>query len=117
MFQLYKTISYLAKKDSTYTLEYEITDSEFGTVPGVIDIEERDLYYYELTVTAAIIQEYSKRGLNVAANLAVAFNWIHKQYPYFSTQNSIQDIINLNKKNNPLFQQYEEDLQKYLVLI
>jgi hypothetical protein len=61
----------------------------------------------------AVIQEYSKRNLNVAANLAMAFVWLNKKYPW----SSVEGIIDYNKKHNPLFLQYEEDLQKYLVLL
>ena len=35
MFQSYKFIKYLEYKDDKYSWEYELTDSEFGTVSGV----------------------------------------------------------------------------------
>ena len=79
---------------------YELTDSEFGTVSG---INKGFIWRY-------IIEEYSKRNLNVAANLAIALVWYNNHYPFYS----IQDMIDENKK---IFQQYEEDLQKYLLLL
>ena len=107
MFQSYKYIKYLGKKDGNYPFEYEITDSDFGTVSGVgVDIAG-------VGVGVAVIQEYSKRKLNVGKNLMLAFVWHNKQNPYWS----IQKLIDYNKKNNPLFPQYEEDLQKYLLLL
>jgi hypothetical protein len=105
MFQSFKFIRYLGEKDNKHTWKYEITDSEFGTVYGVA--AGCGIFGIE------IIEEYSKRGSNVAVNLAVAFVWWQKQYPWYS----VQELMNGNKKNNLLFQQYEEDLQKYLVLL
>ena len=67
----------------------------------------------EVDVGVAVIQEYSQRNLNVAKNLMLSFVWYNKQNPYCS----IQKIIDSNKKYNPLFPQYEEDLQKYLLLL
>jgi hypothetical protein len=101
---------YLGYKNGERTWGYEIIDSEFRTSSGVINIEKKAAYVID--TATAVIQEYSKRKLNVAANLAIAFVWLHKLYPYYS----VQDLINYNKKYNPLFQQYEEDLNKYLVL-
>jgi hypothetical protein len=100
MFQSYKLIQ---AKDGIRYWEYELIDSEFGTVSIMS----------EHGIWGAVIQEYSKRNLNVAANLAVVFNWHNKKYPHWS----IQELINYNKNHNPLFPPYEEDLQKYLVLL
>ena len=106
MFQSYKYTKYLGYKDGKSHWEYELTDSDFGTISGVV-------IGVELGVEIAVIQEYSKRKLNVAKNLMLAFVWCNKKYP----NRSIQQIIDYNKKYNPLFAQYEEDLQKYLPLI
>ena len=114
MFQSYKTIKYLGKKDGNYSYQYELTDSEFGTVSGVgVEAEVGVEVGVGVAVAVAVIQEYSKRKLNVAANLALAFIWYNKNNPYYS----IQQLIYYNKKFNPLFPQYEEDLQKYLLLL
>ena len=100
MFQSYK--EYVGKKDGKYTYGYELTDSDFGTVSGIA-----------VGFGISVIQEYAKRNLNVAKNLAVAFAWYSRQDP----ETSIENIIEYNKKYNPLFSQYEEDLQKYLLLL
>ena len=101
MFQSY---TYLGYKDGKSHWEYELTDSDFGTVSGVGVWDG---------VGVGVIQEYSKRKLNVAKNLMLAFVWYNKSYPWWP----IQEIIDHNKKYNPLFSQYEEDLQKYLLLL
>jgi hypothetical protein len=106
MFISYKA-KYLGIKDDKDTWGYELMDSEFGMVSGTVV----DTSMVEAVI--AVIQEYSKRNLNVAANLAIALVWYSKQNPYWS----IQEMIYYNKEYNPLFPPYEEDLQKYLVLL
>jgi hypothetical protein len=100
------------KNDSSWDV-YELTDSEFGTVLGKMISGVSEIDWYMVLIGVAIIQEYSKRNLNVVANLAVAFAWSNKLYPGWS----IQEIIDDNEKWNPLFLPYEEDLQKYLALL
>jgi hypothetical protein len=98
---------FISLEDGKHSREYKLTDSEFGTVLGIIGVGLN--YCFE----NAVIQEYSKRNLNVAANLMRAFIWYNKQYHNWS----IQRLIDFNKRNNPLFLPYEKDLQKYLVLL
>jgi hypothetical protein len=109
MFQSYILKEMTSKNGKNYCWEYELTDSEFRTVFGV---HERGIGHW-CGVCAAVIQEYDKRNLNVMANLMRAFVWMHKRHPDWS----IQDMIDYNKRYNPLFLQYEKDLQKYLVLL
>jgi hypothetical protein len=111
MFISYNNTNPLCEKHGIHSWEYELIDNEFGTVSGVATIEFWIGGMGEIVIT--VIQEYSKRNLNVAANLAICFVWISKQYTYWT----IQKIIDYNKEYNPLFQQYEEDLQKYLILL
>ena len=93
------------QKDGKECWQYTLTDSDFGTVCGVIEVGSR--------VGEIVIQEYSKRKLNVGKNLMLAFVWYNKQNPW----SPIQQQINYNKIYNPLFSQYEEELQKYLPLL
>jgi hypothetical protein len=102
MFIAYKNIAHLGKKDGKDTWLYALIDSEFRTICSD-----------DVGMVVAVIQEYSKRKLNVAANLAIALVWFNKQYPDYS----IQLLIDLNREHNPLFPPYEKDLQKYLVLL
>jgi hypothetical protein len=60
----------------------------------------------------AAINIYEKRNLNVAANLIKVFHYYSSRWG-----NSFNSIIEANKKNSPRFTKYENDLQKYLVLI
>jgi hypothetical protein len=126
MFQSYKYKNTLDKtldkNNCGWYFQYELTDSEFGTVSGlgvmkaagIVSLLERFLERYSSGIGIAVIQEYSRRNLNVAANLATAFAWHHnKKYHYWS----VQGIIDHNRKLNPLFPPYEKDLQKYLVLL
>jgi hypothetical protein len=110
MFISYEFKNYLGEKDAKEIWEYETTDSEFGTVSGVVAVE---VGYVMVDIGIAIIQEYNKRNLNVAANLMRAFVWFNKKYPNLSIQQMIDD----NRKYNPLFPPYEEKLQKYLILL
>ena len=110
MFQSYKFIKSLGYKNGEYSWEYELIDSEFGTVYGS-EIGIENWIVAELGV--AVIQEYSKRNLNVAANLAVAFVWFNKLHSWYL----IEKMIENSKNHNPLFLPYEEDINKYLPLL
>ena len=109
MFQSYTYTNYI--RNGNYSYKYELVDSEFGTVSGVCGGVG---VWAEVGVGIAVIQEYSKRKLNVGKNLVLAFVWYSKLYPDWW---SIQQMIERNKKYNPLFSQYEEDIQKYLLLL
>jgi hypothetical protein len=112
MFQSCEYKNYLGEKDGIHTWKYKLTDSEFGTVFMKFVAGEFEGSRI-VDIITLIIQEYSKRNLNVAANLALALVWYDKKYAYLS----IQQMIDLNKKYNTLFPKYEEDLQKYLLLL
>ncbi len=64
-------------------------------------------------VVVGVIEAYEKRNLPVAPNLIAAILYINKKYPDYS----IQEFIEYNRKYNPKFAQYEEAIQKYMVLI
>jgi hypothetical protein len=104
MFQSYIYGKYLGNN----TFGYALTDSEFGTVPRAVTV-----YNYDAEIGIGVIQEYSRRNLNVAANIVAAFVWLQKQYPDYS----VQYFIDNNRKYNSLFSRYEKDLQKYLLLL
>ena len=89
MFQSYtfKHIKYLGKKDDKYSWEYELTDSDFGTISGVCG-------GVEVWGGVAVIQEYSKRNLNVAKNLMLFFIWHNK----FNKMTNFVLLGNVDKK-------------------
>jgi hypothetical protein len=105
VFQSYAYINYLDYDQKKHRYEYKIVDDDWVGVgwvgPGIVN-----------GVGVAVIQEYSKRDLLVAPNLVRAFQWYSKNYGY-----SIEQIIAWNKEYNPKFKQYEEDIEKYLVLL
>ena len=115
MFQSYKYQKYLGIDPETKRdqFQYKITDSDFEEV-GVEDAVGVEVV---VEVVVAVIDVYEKRNLNVAANLIAAILWFHKLYPHYS----IQQIIELNRKDNPKFAPYEKEalarLEKLLPLL
>jgi hypothetical protein len=121
-FQSYEFVKYLGydQKTNEYRYEYKIIDDDWVgvTVGQGVSAAVGDA----VAVGVAVIQEYSKRGLpvsgglranaSVAANLVRAFQWYSQNYGY-----SIEQIIAWNKQYSPKFKQYEEDIEKYLVLL
>ena len=107
MFQSYEYQKYLGTDPETKQgrYQYKIIDSDFEEVVVVVAVL--------VLLGVAVIETYEKRNLNVAANLMLAILWHHKQHPYVS----IQEFIEYNRKYNPKFAQYEEAIQKYMVLI
>jgi hypothetical protein len=105
-FQSYEVIKYLSydHKNNEYRHEYKIIDDDWvgvGVDTGVW-----------VGIAIAVIQEYSKRDLPIAPNLARAFQWQSKKYGV-----SIEQIIAWNKQYNPLYKDYEKDVERYLVLL
>ena len=113
MFQSYefqKDLGYdAATKEHRY--QYKIIDSDFEEVAVEVGVAVPVAVPVEVAV--AVIEVYEKRNLNVAANLLKFILYLHKQYPHYM----IQQIIKDNRKYNPKFPKYEEDLNKYMVLL
>lgn len=101
-----------------HSYEFDITDSEFGSVVGV-GAGDGDAgavvgagFEGEGQGASAVIAEYSKRNLNVAGNLVKLLLICSKRYGY-----SIQQYIEWWTLYQPLFPQYKEELNKYLTLV
>jgi hypothetical protein len=95
-----------------YQYEYELTDSDFGKVVAVV-VAGGVAGATVLAVAGVVIQEYSKRKLNVAANLFRCFRHQEKKYGY-----SIAQQIAWAEEWQPLFTpQIKAELDKYLILI
>ena len=111
MFQSFEYQKYLgydvAAKE--YRWQYKITDSDFEEVEVAVAAGSG----VGVEIGVAVIDIYEKRNLNVAANLVLAILYLHKKYPHIS----IQEIIEDNRKYNPKFPKYEEDFNKYMVLL
>jgi hypothetical protein len=115
-FKSYEFVKYLGldQKTKEYRFEYKIVDDDwvgvvvavgFGVAVGVglgVAVE----------VGAAVIQEYSKRDLPIAPNLVRAFQWFSKKYGI-----SIEQVIAWNKQYNSKFKDYEQDIERYMVLL
>ncbi|SRR5258708_7581834 len=108
MFLSYKEINYLGidSKAMLHSWEYKIIDSEFEEIGVGLGLGPF------LVTGVPVIDTYEKRNLNVAANLIRSFIWYSKKYNY-----PISDVVNWNKQYNPKFAKYEEDVNKYLILI
>ncbi|SRR5258708_10850947 len=94
-------------KAKLYKREYKIIDSEFKEIGASVG-EGMGI----VNVSNAVIDTYEKRNLNVAANLIRAFIWLSKEY-----NRPISYIVNWDKQFNLKFAKYEEDLNKYLMLM
>jgi hypothetical protein len=105
MFQSIKYLRYLGYDDKTnlYSTEYEITDSEFGSVVAV-DVRANG----SAAETGAVITEYKKRGLDVVSNLSGLFEF-NQRYSW-----SIKDQINWCKEHQPLFKEYQQTFEQAL---
>jgi len=79
------------------------------------DWEETDIVYgygNGIWIALAVINTYSMLGLPVVPNLITALQW-HSD----TTGHSISTLIGWIKSNNHKFAQYEEELNKYILLI
>src|SRR5258708_38131584 len=106
-YELKKCLGY-DDKTNLYSWEYKIIDSEFEEIwEGVVG----DLGA-GAGASIAIIDVYEKRSLNVAANIVRAFIWQNKQYGW-----PMSEIVKWDKQLNRKFAKYEEQLNKYLILL
>jgi hypothetical protein len=92
-----------------YVFEYDLIDTDFEQKIEGHGIIGR-------WVIDALIDVYEARNSNVAANIVRAYLWYNKTYVY--QLNTTIDIYNngLITKSERLLK-YENDLQKYLVLL
>jgi hypothetical protein len=112
MFQSYEFVKPLGydPKTKSYRYEYKIVDDDWVWVAVGVEVEAP--VAVGVAVAIAVIQEYSKRDLPIAPNLVRAFQWQSKKYGV-----SIEQIIAWNKQYNPLYKDYEQDIERYLVLL
>ena len=92
--------------------KFKIIDSEWEAVAVAVGVALVVGVVAGVEVGVAVIQEYSKRELPVAANLIRAFQWYSSKYGF-----SIQQLIDWNKQYNPQYKQYEEEVDRLLVLL
>ena len=115
MFQSIKYIKYLDYNATTklHSSEYELVDSDFSCAAAGVAVVVREPCPGGTIAAGAVIQEYSKRKLNVATNLIRCFKYHEKEYGW-----SIAEQIEWAEKYQPLFTpELKQELAKYLVLV
>lgn len=91
-----------------YEWRYKIIDTNFEETIGTCgSIGEVGAVF-----GSAIIDLYEKKNLKVALNLVMAFSHYGKKY-----NRTISELIENNKKYNPKYNRYQNDIEKYLLLM
>jgi|ERR1700722_7156215 len=111
---MFQSIRYVGSIPELKSYIYIITDSDFGVVDVIVAENKRfwDLREGALERQTAIIREYSKRKLNVAANLVMYFRFYEKHFG-ISVATQMQWLLHQELYTPEL----KADLQKYLTLI
>jgi hypothetical protein len=96
-----------------YEHEYDLIDSDFRCVVVAITDPLAHAAGEAVEAPGSVIQEYSKRKLNVAANLVRCFKYQEKIYGW-----TIAQQIEWAEKWQPLFTpELKAELDKYLTLL
>lgn len=111
MFICFEELSYIGYDPTTkmHIHKYNVIDTDF---------EERIEIKLDIGIEVsfgayiATMNIYEKRNLNVARNFVLTLKWHTKTYGY-----SIDEIINWNRVYNFKYSKYEQDVNKYLLLI
>ena len=108
MFQSYTYLEYFGYNPNTneHRWRYSILDDEFEEVGVGVGP------YGEVGIEVAVIDTYSNRGLPVVPNLIRALQWYNSKSGY-----SIAQLIAWQKQYNSKFAQYEQEIERYLVLL
>ena len=111
MFLSYEYIRNLGydKKTGKFRFEYKIVDTDFEEVGVGVDVEGSNL---DVGVGAEVIETYRKRNLPVVSNLILFWQYYAKKYDH-----SFEDLIRWSKQYNLFHAEYEEEIDKYLLLI
>jgi hypothetical protein len=110
MFQSLKN-SYLypdPKQPGIFNWEVDLIDSDFGTVKLIGCGRHSTVAFSNL-----VIQEYTKRNLNVAANIALYFQWYQKSF-FWSIFRQLEMIS--TDESSLLTAELKSKLDKYLLL-
>jgi hypothetical protein len=94
------------------------TDSNGYTTFKIIDddFEEETEYRVNKSFIRNIIEVYSQRNLNVAANLALVFKYYNDMFGY-SFEEMKEYYVNDDSLCSKTFAKYEDEVKKYLLLI
>ena len=88
---------------------HDLIDSDFIVPLSLSDIGAN---YYN-AIIGRVIQEYSERKLNVAANIALCFQWYQKTYNYPVAW----QLVRAEQEQMLFTPELKADLQKYIVLL
>ena len=89
---------------------YEVTDDDF--VECVECVASRLTGYMEATDMSVIIDVYERRKLEVVPNLFRAMQQLAK-----ATKSDMRKIVSRNKKYNPKWKPYADEIDKFLILL
>ena len=106
MFQAIKTIKYLGFNSTSQKWEHQhkLIDSDFGEIVVAAPVGE---------LVGMIVSEYSKRGLDIAANVIRLCFWYEKVYGTKASHHLKHAL-----KYEPLITpQLKEQLERYLILL
>jgi hypothetical protein len=106
MFQSYDYHEYKGGK-----VLYSITDDDFVIMGGVAE-NIFEYYNANVAISMIVIDVYEERKLNVAANLALLFQYKHTKYDC-----KISDLIKWNRECNPKYLKYADAVENYMVWI
>jgi hypothetical protein len=106
-------IKYLGYDKATdkYRYQYKIVDTEFEEVGVGVGVAVEFEAAVEVGVEVGVIETYRKRNLPVVPNLIRAWQYHTNKYGY-----SMQQIVSRSKQYNPYFAEYEDEINKYLLL-
>jgi hypothetical protein len=106
-------------KTAKYRWRYKIVDTEFEEVAVGVEVGVWAGVGVGVWVGVgsgvfgvAVIDTYSNRGLPVVPNLIRALQWYSSKY-----RHSIEQVIAWQLQYNPQYKQYEEEIERYLVLL
>src|SRR5277367_363135 len=96
-------------KINKFRWEYKIVDTDFEKVGVAFGVGVE----IGIEVGIAVVETYRKRNLPVVPNLILAWQYIAKE----SGDYTIEELIDWSKQYNPHHAEYEDEINKYLLLL
>lgn len=106
MFQTYQYVSPNGGGDEDMHYEYYIIDSDFEEI---IDYPDSG---YEEDLAGRIIEVYRRRNLPVVPNLILFWQCFGKMW-----SRPMEKLVEWSEKHNPYHSEYEDEINKYLLLL
>jgi hypothetical protein len=99
------------KATDKYRYEYRIVDTEFEEVGVAVEGAPALAVEVEFEAEVGVIETYRKRNLPVVPNLIRCWQFQSKRYGW-----RMERIFSWSKQHNPYFAEYEDEINKYLLL-